>query len=320
LRFDEVATALNTISNWSVFASDLAAEVDRWPPQLAAAFVLEAAAACQRADHQEVPLRKPPRDRLLLLGAAMASEAHVSRSFELVWLSAAAALAQGTGGEYPAKDLSVPLFGDPPIIPIFDRAQRRFPESRELELSRALIRARGIHAFFAEGWFTPEGFAMLSRTMGHIRDELGAARVSFERLLGNPAIADEVNLQLGFIAMLERRFEEALRRLSTVETSSADADRRYIARLLQARVLIDADRRSQTVEVLRRALQEQPAADSAARLLASLLYLGGDRETARQLVQVSIDTIPARDPWAYFPFGEFRFWPARLQELRDLLR
>jgi hypothetical protein len=63
-----------------------------------------------------------------------------------------------------------------------------------------------------------------------------------------------------------------------------------------------------------------PRAQSATFALAALLGAQGARREAASLVDLSITAPLAVDPWRIYGDGEDRFWPERIERLRQEIR
>jgi tetratricopeptide (TPR) repeat protein len=309
------------VTDWDAFANDAERLNRTWPPSVAAAFLLQAAAAVQVAEMQEALPEDGPRDRLVALGAECAGRASAPRDFELRWLLAAHALIQGTGAEAPFVGI-IHWTPKRTIAARLGVGARRWRDVPELALDRALIEARELHLAYAEGWFSSAGRPRLFAPRQHpaAPDLLNAAVSRFRSLVRYEPVSAEAHLNLGFILMLQQEEDLAVASFGVADRLARDADVRYLARFLRARVLVDRGDVAGAIAMFRRALEERPAAQSAGRALAALYYVTGDRLTAERLIAVSLNASSDDDPWSFFAFGTFRLWPERLERLLETLR
>jgi Flp pilus assembly protein TadD len=88
-----------------------------------------------------------------------------------------------------------------------------------------------------------------------------------------------------------------------------------MAWLLRGRAAVVGQREG-AVALLEEALKLRPGATSACRLLAGLLYARGNRTGALEVL--ARQNPAADDPWLIFHFGEYHFWPERLNKVRAL--
>jgi tetratricopeptide (TPR) repeat protein len=318
---DAVARELLRIESWNVFANEVVKNVEGGPAEAAAAFALEAAAACQDASFQEVELGGGPRHPMLRAGWKRVS-ASAKSAFVLAWVEATSSLVQGTGGEQPFQYFESTFDS----IGMLDAAARRFPGQSGLRLARAMVLSRRVHVHAAEGWFSDGGRQYLAR-QGRRGDPWPADDVAdavnrFLPLIDDPIVGPDAMLHLGYLRHLQGRSRDAIELLARVEDRTKDPWLLYLGHFFQGQILTSQRAYSQARLAFQRALDLYPTAASGRRALASLRYLDGDRASALQLVDVSPDS-PSDgrdDPWLWFAYGEYRHWPERMARVRSLLQ
>jgi hypothetical protein len=93
----------------------------------------------------------------------------------------------------------------------------------------------------------------------------------------------------------------------------------YLDHLLKGRALETLGRTADAEASYRAALALRPKARSVNLALAALSFSHG-RRADTNLLAVFDQTSDAGDPWVQLPLGPYRFWPARRDEMRRLLR
>ena len=273
-EFDAVRSVLARVSDWTTFAKDIDRNISRVHPEKAAAFALEAAAACLESHQLEVTLNREPLRQLLSVGWQQTSKPAVRNEFVLAWVLAASALIQGSGAELPFQ-LIDRLFE---MTRRLDQAMVRLPSRSDLRLSKAFVESRWVHTYAAEGWFSAGGRQYLAR-LGRTgdpwpTDEVTAAIKRFLPLIDDPAVGAEARLQLGYLRHLDGKPEDAMAMLRDLETKSKDSWILYNARFLRGQ--IDTARRiySEAERSFQRALELYPNASSARRALGGVALPG----------------------------------------------
>jgi hypothetical protein len=297
------------------FAKETEKDISRVPPETAAAFALEAAAACLENHQLEVTLNRDHVRHLLRVGWQQATKEIVKDDFLLAWVLAASALSQGSGAELPFQHIDRNF----EMTRMLDQVMVRLRRRSDLTISKAFVESRWVHTRAAEGWFSSGGQQYLVR-LGRTgdpwpADEVTTAIKRFLPLIDDPVVGGEARLQLGYLRHLDGKPDDAMALLRDLETRSKDSWMLYNARFLRGQ--IDTGRRiySAAARSFESALELYPTASSARRSLGALRYLDGDRAAASRLFEPQAGT----DPWFEFAYGEYRHWPDRLARVRRLL-
>ena len=96
---------------------------------------------------------------------------------------------------------------------------------------------------------------------------------------------------------------------------------RYFADLVRGQILRALGRSDDAVAAFRAALATWPGAQSARVALMTLLVNRGDREEAAALAEAALTASEDQfDPWWTYWLGDFRAFPAMLENLRELGR
>jgi tetratricopeptide (TPR) repeat protein len=94
----------------------------------------------------------------------------------------------------------------------------------------------------------------------------------------------------------------------------------YLAHFLTGQAHEQDGDRANAITAYRAALEALPGTPSASVALASLLFLGGDRDEAPPLIDAAVSKPAIVDPWRDYQSGDFRFWNARFAALRKALQ
>jgi tetratricopeptide (TPR) repeat protein len=152
------------------------------------------------------------------------------------------------------------------------------------------------------------------------RTRMRSAITLLEDLSNEVSIRGEVVLRLGFLHLRLRHSEIAIEQFEDVLTLSKDPYLLYLAHFLTAVAHEQDGDRANAVMSYRAALAVVPRAQSASVALASLLFIGNDREEAAKLIDAAIAKPIAEDPWRSYQTGDARFWNERLLALREVIR
>jgi tetratricopeptide (TPR) repeat protein len=224
-----------------------------------------------------------------------------------MWHLAVAAYVQGWGAETP-----VGIF-----CPQWTRRVRdRFGDRPEIRLSQALISSRAVHKLYAEGRYFDEAPPVLPTYVSYLSNAVDA----FKPLVQIGVIRAEAALNLGFFKTAQGKKAEALRLFDEVLESTDDGWLRYCAFLLRGRVQFEQGRVLEAVGDFEGALATHPKAASAARWLAAVRYVRGERKQALSILDTLLQEPANDDPWPWFAYGEYRHWPKRRGQLREYLR
>lgn len=151
------------------------------------------------------------------------------------------------------------------------------------------------------------------------RLKMRTAITLFEDLANLAEIRAEVLLRLGFLHFRLQHTEIALEQFEEVPTHTKDPFLLYLAQFLAGTVRERSGDRSNAITAYRAALTAMPRAQAASIALATLLFLGDDREEATRLAEAAVAPPLADDPWRTYQTGDHRFWAERLSALRKAI-
>lgn len=276
----------------------------------AAALALEAARASFAADRDSATA-------LLEWGCTLYRE-HASgpAAGERAWQVAALALMQG----FHERTL---------LVEHLRHAGPRFPTDPHFDLARAWVLEAGTWLIASRRPDVRDVDEMKARTE-RVRlqrfstdpADYRAARMwelagLLERLASEPEIAVDARLRLGHTLYRLGEYPRALEELQEVDELSAEPFVRFLARLLTGRVRETMDDREAAIAAYTRALEIEPAAQSAAFALAGLLFVADRRADAAAVAGRALGNDRARDPWRSYQTVGFHRWPALIQAVRS---
>ena len=221
-----------------------------------------------------------------------------------------------------SKDLLAPMF--------LEHALRRFPDDWNLQFARAVFDAKSVFDYLKTYALVLQAPLPNDTRFRFAHSDTRKLAESFALVVTRVPEQDRprANLYLGFLRCYDLtvkdgfrfRPEEALP-LWREAARSTDPDVAYVALLLQASVLWRQQGELTTaIEALQKAQALFPDAQTAPRLLASLLYLSGNADAAGAVITRTLAMTPGDDPWMDFLRGDFNRWPSRLAALRELLK
>ena len=117
------------------------------------------------------------------------------------------------------------------------------------------------------------------------------------------------------------QFDRGLAMLDGIKASPADLELRYFANLIRGQLLRASGRMDDAAAAYRTALGAWPGAQSAQVALMTLAVGRGNREEAGALAEtIQIAPVDQYDPWWTYWLGDYRAYPAVLDQLRALAR
>jgi Ca-activated chloride channel family protein len=232
----------------------------------------------------------------LLLWAGELLRGGPTRPEERIWYLAATALLQRFGA---ADGLEHHV----------NFARSRFPDEPRFALARAV--------------------ADELRTWPERRDERGfdVAQPVLLRLLGRfteamqiEAVAQEARLRLGYFELRRGRVAQALTYLDAAGAPQDEA-LRYLRHLFRGQALERTGRLEEAAAAFSEAFDTVPYAESATlALAASWVRLGRHADASALVSRMLVIGRPPLDPWTYYTFPEWRFWPEWMDALRQASR
>ncbi len=202
---------------------------------------------------------------------------------------------------------------------------RRFPGDVRFRLARLRRLERAVYSYLYVGYIrasnpNPVGDHEAVSLRQGVQRMLEISE-EFEQLSSDPAVRVEALLRAGFWRAAGGKKDEALVPLRQVQALTQDGSDDwdlYLTMLFQGRALADLGRTDEAVAAYRAAVNAWPAGETARTALAASLYTAGSRDEAVSIVNSLLLSGPpaGRDPWMWFPYGDYRFW----EERRDALR
>jgi Tfp pilus assembly protein PilF len=148
------------------------------------------------------------------------------------------------------------------------------------------------------------------------RTDLDNVLGAYQEVQAPSEAATEARLRAAWFACRHGETERAAKLLPETAGCATDTYVRYIYYLSKGHLLRARGQLEDAALTYRRALDEQPGAQSARVALMTLRLIGGDSPGAEQLAE-SILTAgnDQKDPWWTYPLGDFRMYPAILNTL-----
>jgi hypothetical protein len=262
--------------------------------------------------------------RLQALGEDLAVRSATSGSFLADWYHAAIALQEGRAVGFD----ELPSGWGQALQPFVERMLERFPSDPVARMAAARAQESRFFGWLGAGNLHARNPQPTSpweaRALPAARRLMLACSSEFENLMSLPQVGVEARVRAGFWRLMADDSEGAARLLQIAATEArvaADRWHEYLSHLFLGHARVTADDREGAAHSYRSALQAWPAADSARAPLAAVLFGSGKREEAVTVVSSMLaSTAQGRDPWVWFPFGDYRFWSERLERLRAQLR
>jgi tetratricopeptide (TPR) repeat protein len=221
---------------------------------------------------------------------------------ERLWHLAAIALFEGA---YDQEELE----------PRLGRINSRFPKEPRILLADAwsLESLRGRPGFPPPRRGKPGG-------IGDTGSNIVAA---YKKALASPdaAVAGEADLRLGYYDLIADRSDSALTRLAHALSATREPELMYLGHLFRGWALSRLDRDSESTAEYQQAVDAVPAGGTGALWLARRLLLEGKRAEADAVTDRSLTgSRNIDDPWRLYGLGDFRRFPALIQQLREANR
>ncbi|HSC29899.1 MAG TPA: hypothetical protein VLD67_21650 [Vicinamibacterales bacterium] len=284
---------------------------------VAATFALEAASP--RFWPEEV-------DPLVEWGCRLLRENATPDAAEHVWfLASVAALEHARDdGKYFGLSMSGGALNQREVAPVRPRdhvahAVRRFPNEARFQLAGAILaEVTADTEWSRDAAWVPD--PLKNSDEGIRRTRARAAIGMFDKLSALAPIREEAHLRAGYLWLTLREPATATTHFA-MAAASTDPFVGYLAHFLRGRAADLSGQVAESEAHYRSALAVLPHAQSATTALAANLFLHGRRDEAYTLVQ---DAFGARrrpdDPWSLFGYGDFRFMPAYMAQLREAIR
>jgi len=212
---------------------------------------------------------------------------------ERTWLWAATAVFEG------AADAAV-------LQAHVSHALKRFPGDHRFTLARAM-------AAELRTWPDPrDGRTPRERNA----DGVGLAVTRFNVARRFDEVRAEAALHLGFMAIRNGDFAEALPYLLEAESAQPDPFILHLVQLFRGRALERLNRPDEAIESYRAAIVAQPGQTARLALASALARNGHPQDGVRLVADATSAPSNPVDPWVAYGRGDARLWPAILQQLR----
>ena len=319
-QHDAALESARAIRAWGSFVQDADRRKDSWVPTVAAAFLLEVA-AFGLPPNRGMPFSVSVRLQAMAEDLAGRS---VPGAFLTDWYHAAIALQEGRATTFD----ELPSGWGQVVQPFLERVLRRFPQDPVVRMAAARAKES---AFF--GWLSGGNLyarnpqptsAWEGRALPAARRLMLACSSEFQALMSLPTTAIEARVRAGFWRLMADDVTGAIELLQPAireARAAGDLWHVYLGHLFIGHAFAGSANRVSAMQSYKAALEAWPAADSARTPLAAMLLASGAREEALRTVS-SMVASPARgrDPWVWFPFGDYRLWSERIQRLRSQLQ
>jgi VWFA-related protein len=287
-EYRAVAAALGAAADPARLIRDFMAAGNPWPasPRREAVFVLELAEAALFSIR---PNARGEGLKLLAAHQLLVRPALEPDAYERDWLFAAVALLEGV----ISPDAAAPFVAN---------ALRRFPNEPRFVLADAIL---------------ADQRARLDAGLG-----AAVAIAGYEAAMAHPEVAAEARIRLGLVHLRAGDPEKALMLLDFIDdAASTDRPMRFFRQLFRGHALAAQKRLDLAALAYEAALAVWPGAQSArVGLMTSRLRLG-DRAAAEGLAeQVQAAPADVSDPWWRYWYGDYRFFAAAIERLREMGR
>jgi len=322
---DGVVADLAKASDIVVLARELQGRGEAWttPPNAAlttierrrlvvAVFMLELAAAHLETDWGALRYTVEWACELIRKGRTTPAER--------VWHLAVVALAGGARDEHMLAYLPLPFStSDAMLRQRFtsfvhgDHAARRFPD--EIRFRFAETFANGLPGLAEPNRDTP------TRLGREERDASEAAIRSMKKFVNDPVVGPEAHLRIGHIYYCLANPTAANTHYAAALRGTRDPFVQYLVHFFTGRMHDASGRRQDAAAAYRQALAVQPFVQSGTMALAATLFLDGKQGEAYDLLNAAFAARPRPpDPWRLYGYGDYRFWPELIGQLRSQLR
>ncbi len=234
-------------------------------------------------------------------------------AFEILVHRAAVALAQGVRMSYEAyaRLYEDRISADPP------RSGRRLVDPRFLLSHAIAAEQRAAQVDRLATFVAPRNRPRQMENGTYFQEAARRYRVAARYDVN----AAEASVRLAWVLHRLGRFAEGLAALESFEPKTTDAEVIYLGRLVRGQLLARLGRIEDAARAYEHALAAWPRAQSPAVALSALHLLNDRRDLSLQwATAVRTQEAGTVDPWWRYPFGEGRFFEARLAEMRQAIR
>ena len=290
-----VASALAAERNLQELINGLRDAGNPWPAEPWRESVLALELAETAAFSGDAGTRKAGFD-LLHDHGRLISHPFEAEEFERYWHWAAVSVAEGSLRSVEGRH-------------VIDSALSRFPEEPRFVLARAIAAD--------QAWTFSDPAVARPPFKDDVEPYYRAAMALAET-------AAEARVRLAWGLHRQRAYADAVALLTDSGVNERDVPVAFLHDLFTGHSLTALGRHGDAIAAYRSAVRRLPRAQSARVSLMNTLLLGGspdDRVEAEALAEaIQTDRTPFTDPWWIYWQGDFRFYPALIQRLREFRR
>jgi tetratricopeptide (TPR) repeat protein len=157
--------------------------------------------------------------------------------------------------------------------------------------------------------------------LGGTEGRITKAITAFQPLLGDPALAGEAALRIGYLELRRGKWREAVARLDAARLTSTEPTLKAIADYFAGWAYEQQKQPDEAIVAYRRAHAITPLMRNLTTRLSALLYLRGDRTEAYALLDPAINARPApTDLLFVLERADARFVPEWLATIRKAIQ
>ncbi len=202
-----------------------------------------------------------------------------------------------------------------------EHARLRFPRESRFRLAAAMFVAAGADTEPRRDveWVDD---ALLFRVSFEARRRARAreAIALFDAMKGDPVLGPEADMRAGYLRLTLNDLDATHGHFAHA-AASRDSFVAYLGHFLSGRVLEREGKSVEAARAYRIALSIWPGAMSASTALAANRFQAGSPDEAYAIVDAAMSATPRpRDPWNWFGYGDLRFLPELMADLRESLR
>lgn len=241
--------------------------------------------------------------------------------FERVWLLASISLIHGAGDIYFLTARAVGGQMTVPFAPIAhrDHARQRFPDQPRFHLAPIVLRREVVLLTNRPGVLVGY-FAGARATAPEVEGQVRETIDDLRALTALPAVEAEARLRMGILWFQLGDLQRSIDELGLAASLPGDPFVSYLAHLFSGLAHDHGRQPAAAIQHYEAALRVRPHARSGVTALAASLFLTPRRGEASALIDASFAVPSVVDPWRTHAFGDLRFWPEYLAQLRNGVR
>ena len=159
------------------------------------------------------------------------------------------------------------------------------------------------------------------RQLGGTEGRIAKAITAFQPLLGDPALAGEAALRIGYLELRRKQWREAIARLDAARLKSTEPTVQAMADYFAGWAHEQLNQPEEAIVAYRRAHAITPLMRGLTTRLSALLFLQGERTEAYALLDRALNARPAlTDLLFVFERADARFVPEWLTAIRRAIQ